>query len=408
MAPTPLPDLELPTLGYPDPALRGDRFHEVMLELRDRGWAARSELGWLFVLDRESASFFLRSHSVEFPSKTVAAAFGITEGPLHAAISENLISIEGADHRRLRNLVNPAFKPPEADRRRPEMREHLAELWAGPEAAGECDFVSEVARHYPSRMIAGLVGAPLEDALRLHAWAVSFQRQFDPEAILSSRAEIEAAIVEFHSYATELIDARRDEPRDDLISLLLEASHEGDRLSDSECLNLVMNVIAGGVDTTQAQLAHGVRLFAAHPEQWALVRERPELVGAAVEEILRFEPITPFTARMTTEDVVWRDVAVPAQTVVMISTFAANRDPAEIERPDVFDVALDRGRAKVMTFGAGIHNCLGMNLARAELQEAFAFLAERVERFELAGEPVYESVAGVYGLESLPIRFEPA
>ncbi len=405
MAPTALANVDLPALNYPDPELRGERFHEVMLELREGGWAATSEIGWLFVLDRESADFFLRSHSVEFPSKVVAAAFGITEGPLAEAIAENLISVEGADHRRLRNLINPAFKPAEADRRRPEMREHLERLWAGPAARGECEFVADVARHYPSRMIAGLVGAPIDDAPRLQEWAVAFQRQFDPEAILSSRAEIEAAIVEFHDYATELIEERRHDPRDDLISLLLSATHEGDRLSESECLNLVMNVIAGGVDTTQAQLAHGVRLFAEHPDQWTVLREHPELLERAVDEVLRFEPITPFTARMTTEELIWRDVVVPTQTVVMISTWAANRDPAAVERPDVFDVAADRGRTKVMTFGAGIHNCLGMNLARAELQEAFGFLAERVAHFELAGEPVFESVGGVYGLESLPLRF---
>ena len=408
MAATALADLELPELTYPDPELRGDRFHEVMLQLREAGWAAGSNIGWLFVLDHEAANFFLRSHSVEFPSKTVAAAFGITEGPLADAIAENLISIEGADHRRLRNLVNPAFKPGEANRRRDSMRAHLAELWAGPEAAGECEFATEVARHYPSRMIAELVGAPVDDALRLYDWAVWFQRQFDPEAILAEREGIEAAITEFHGYAGGLIEARRSDPQDDLISLLLGATYEGDRLSDNECLNLVMNVIAGGVDTTAAQLSHAVRLFARYPDQWQLLREDPELVDAAVDEVLRFEPITPFTARMTFEDVEFRDVVVPAQTVVMISTHAANRDPALTEAPDVFDIAADRGKVKLMTFGAGIHNCLGMNLAKAELQEAFRFLAERVESWELAGEPVFESVAGVYGLERLPVRFTAA
>ncbi len=408
MAATALADLELPELTYPDPELRGERFHEVMRELREQGWAAGSNIGWLFVLDHDAANFFLRSHSVEFPSKTVAAAFGITEGPLADAIAENLISVEGADHRRLRNLVNPAFKPGEADRRRPLMREHLAELWAGPEAAGECEFSGAVARHYPSLMVAELVGAPAEDALRLYDWAVWFQRQFDPEAIVSMRDGIEAAIVEFHSYATDLIEARRDDPRDDLISMLLTATHDGDRLSENECLNLVMNVIAGGIDTTAAQLAHAVRLFAEHPEQWQLLRSNPELAGAAVDEVLRFEPVTAFTARMTLEEVAYRDVLVPAQTVVMISTHAANRDPALISNPDVFDIAADRGKVKVMTFGAGIHNCLGMNLAKAELQEALGFFAERVESWELAGEPGFGTVAGVYDQTELPVRFTKA
>ena len=108
---------------------------------------------------------------------------------------------------------------------------------------------------------------------------------------------------------------------------------------------------------------------------------------------------------MTTEDVEYNDVEIPANTVLMISTFAGNRDPATYEEPLTFDIEPDRGKAKPMTFGAGIHNCLGASLARAELQEALGFLAPRMPGLELTGEPVYESVAGVYGLEELPIRF---
>jgi cytochrome P450 len=405
---TALAELDLPTFDYTAEDLRGDRFHAVMGELIASGWLARSELGWLFVLDRESATFFLRSRAVEFPAKTVIAAMGIAEGPLFEAISRNLISAEGDDHRRLRNLVNPAFNSRAADRLRPAMREHLAALWGEIASAGSCEFVERFAKRYPSQMIARVVGAPVEDWPRLHAWATSFQKQFDPIAIVNERAALEAAIVEFHDYAGALIEARRDDPRDDLISTLLQATHEGDRLSEEECLNLVMNVIAGGVDTTQAQLAHAIRLFAAAPDQWDLLAAEPERVPAAVEEVLRYEPITPFTARMTVEDVVFRDVEIPAGTVVLVSTFAGNRDPGAVEEPNRFDVTAERGRVKPMTFGAGIHNCLGANLARAELQEAFAFLAPRMRELELDGEPVFESVPGVYGLERLPIRFRAA
>ena len=401
-----LAELDLPTLDYMDEGLRGERFHEVMEGLRGSGWLARNELGWLFVLDREAATFFLRSREMVFPSAAVAEAFGITDGPIHEAVSKNVITIEGDDHRRLRNLVNPAFNAREADRYRPLMREHLAELWEGI-AGGDCEFVGDFAKHYPSRMIAAVVGAPLEDAPRLHGWANWFQRTFDPVAMLAQRDEIERNVVEFRDYVAELIAARRADIGDDLVSKLLTASDEGDSLSADECLNLIMNVFAGGIDTTQAQLAHGLRLFAARPDQWELLGAEPELAPAAVEEVLRFEPITPFTARMTVAELTHDDVTIPAGTVVMLATYAANRDAAAYADPDAFDITADRGKAKVMTFGAGIHNCLGANLARAELQEAFAFLAPRMPGLELHGEPVYESIAGVYGLESLPIRFDP-
>lgn len=401
-------ELELPVFDYTDPELRGPRFHAAMREAMDGGWLAGSPPGWLFVLDRDAATFFLRSKATRFPSATVAEAFGITEGPLYEAMRKNIIAIEGEDHGRLRNLVNPAFTPRAADRWRPAMREHLEELWEGISGGGEIEFVDAFAKRYPSRTIATVVGAPVSDAGRLHRWATWFQRQFDPVAILEHRDEVEGSVVEFHDYAGELIESRREDPGDDLISTLLTATHEGDRLSDDECLNLVMNVFAGGVDTTQAQLAHGIRLFAEHPDQWELLQSDPELVPRAVEEVLRFEPITPFTARMTTEDVTYRDVTIPEGTVVMISTFAGNRDPETYEASLELDIAADRGKAKPMTFGAGIHNCLGASLARAELQEAFAFLAPRMHDLELAGEPRYDSIAGVYGLDELPIRFSPA
>ena len=398
-------DLQLPVFDYTDPDLRGDRFRDAIQAVAAQHWLATSPPGWLFVLDREAATFFLRTRATQFPAMTIAGLFGITEGPLHEAMARNIISIEGDDHRRLRNLVNPAFTARAADRIRPAMRDHLAGLWATVADAGRCEFVGAIAKRYPALTIATVVGAPLEDADRLHEWATWFQRQFDAAAIFEQRERIEQAIVEFHDYAGALIEARRDDPADDLISTLLTATHEGDRLSEDECLDLVMNVLAGGVDTTQAQLAHGIRLFAEHPDQWRLLAAEPPLVPAAVEEVLRYEPITPFTARVTTEDVEFRGVTVPAGTVVMISTWAGNHDPAAIDDPHTFDITADRGRAKPMTFGAGIHNCLGANLARAELQEAFAFLAPRMLELELDGEPRFDSILGVYGLDELPVRF---
>jgi len=210
--------------------------------------------------------------------------------------------------------------------------------------------------------------------------------------------------MKFYEWAGELIERRRDDPGDDLISTLIEASHEGDRLDDPECMNLVLNVLVGGVDTTQSQLAHGLRVFAEHPDQWALLAERPELAAAAVEELLRYEPITPFTARLLHEEVEYRGVTFPADTVVMVCSFAGNRDGVDGD-PEGFDITADRGAAKPLTFGAGIHYCLGANLARAELQEALAFLPERMRGLALDGEPELGSIHGIYGLERLPLSW---
>ena len=399
-------DMELPELDYLGPELKGDRFHEVMADLAERSWLATSPIGF-FVLDREAAAFFLRTRSATFPGMKIAEMFEVREGPLLEQMRRNILHVNGDQHRRLRNLVNPAFTPRSADRWRPAMREYLARLWEPLAGEGRCDFVAAYAKPYPSLTIATVMGAPLDDAPKLYEWSNLIQRQFDPPSLMTELDAIERACEEFYEWAGALIERRRDDPADDLISTLIAAEQEGDRLSDVECMNLVLNVLVGGVDTTQSQLAHGIRLFARDPEGWELLAREPERAPAAVEELLRYEPITPFTARLLHEQVEYRDVVFPEGTVVMVCSFTANRDGVEGE-PGVFDIEADRGAAKPLTFGAGIHYCLGANLARAELQEALAFLPERMPGLALDGDPELGSVHGIYGLERLPVRWNTA
>jgi cytochrome P450 len=401
-------ELDLPSFDYTDASVTGPRFHEVMKGLRERSWIARAEpVGWL-VLDQEAVAFFMRTPAATFPGRRMLELQGVTSGPLYDRLKGNLLDLHGDDHRRLRKLVQPAFTPGEADRLRPGMREQLEALWSEVAGEGSCDFVEAFAKPYPARMIAAVMGAPHEDAPRLHAWANLIQGQFDPIKVANELPALERAAAEFVEYTEELLRRRADDPSDELISKLIAAEEEGDRLSEEEMVHLVSAVLVGGVDTTQSQLAHGMRLFAERPDQWRLVADDPELVPAAVEEVLRFEPITPLTARITLEDVEYRDVLFPAGTVVLASALTANRDPEHYGAPDELDVSADRGRAKALTFGAGPHFCLGANLARAELQEAFAFLAPRMRDLALDGEPVYDTPLGVYGLRELPLRFTAA
>jgi cytochrome P450 len=400
---TAVSELDLPLLDLNDPTLRGERFHEVMSGLREQGWLAASPLG-CYVLDRESAAFFLRTKQATFPGQKIAEIFGIDDGPLREEIDRNILHINGDDHRRLRNLVNPAFTPRAVERYRPAMRGYLGELLDAVTAEGRCDLVAAVAKPYPSMVIATVMGAPVADAGRLWHWSNLIQRQFGT-SLFEEREAIEQAVVEFYAYCDELLAGRRASPGDDLISTLIAAEQDGDRLSDVELVNLVLNVLIGGVDTTQSQLAHAVRLFAGHPEQWELLAADPALAVAAVDEVLRFEPITPFTARIALEDVEYRDVTFPEGTVVLVSAFNGNREPGAYDAPDRFDITADRGTAKPLTFGAGIHYCLGANLARAELQEALVLLPARWTDLALDGEPAYGTIDGIYGLDALPVRF---
>ncbi len=455
-------ELELPAFDYTDPSLRGERFHAAMAEVRDQGWLAQAPFGYM-VLDREAGEYFLRTRSAIFPGMKIAEIFGVTEGPLFEQMKRNILHVNGPDHSRLRSLVNPSLSPRAVERYRPRMRGFLEGLMrdavtsgGGDDASGgagaaeagapraesanggagapggevRCDFVEAFAKPYPSQVIASVMGAPLEDAPRLHHWSNWIQKQFDAGSMASEKDKIEQAVEEFYEYAEGLLKARRADPGDDLMSMLIATEEEGEKLSDVECINLVFNILAGGVDTTQSQMAHAIRLLAEHPEQWRLLAQQPELAGAAVEEALRYEPITPFTARILTEEVVYRDVTFPQDTVVMVCAFTGNRDLDERERrrgrggaeatdgtigngaaatavaapADVFDIAADRGRARPLTFGAGVHYCLGANLARLEMQEGLLFLSEQIGELALDGEPVYGTVSGIYGLEELPMR----
>lgn len=412
-------DLELPAFDYTDPSMRGERFHAAMQELRSEGWLAQGPFGYM-VLDREAGEFFLRSRAATFPGMKIAEIFGVSEGPLYEQMQRNILHVNGPDHSRLRSLVNPALSQRAVERYRPAMRAFLEGLLRDALAASastsrstvSCEFVEAFAKPYPSLTIATVMGAPLADAPRLHHWSNWIQRQFDATSMASEREQIERAVEEFYAYAEGLLRERRQRPGDDLISTLIAAAdpaHQPERLSDVECINLVFNVLAGGVDTTQSQLAHAVRLLAEHQEQWALLVEDPTLADAAVDEALRFEPITPFTARITTEELVFREVTFPEGTIVMVCAFTANRDLQEAAQgaggPDRFDITAQRGGARELTFGAGVHYCVGANLARLELREALSFLARRVRGLELDGEPVFDSITGIYGLAQLPIRF---
>jgi cytochrome P450 len=394
-------ELDLPVFDHSAPEFSADTYHVQLAALAPRSWIVRSLMAYI-VLDHEAAEFFLRSHDTEFPGREIAAlarinaGFGVEAGPLAAHIDSNIANLRGERHRRLRSQVGHAFGPRAADRWRPVMRGFLTNLWARVAAYGRCDFVPAIARPYPSLTIATILGAPHQDAGRLHEWSTWARRQFDIRALEANLPEIERAVKEAEAYVSALIADRRANPGDDLVTSL-----SGAGLSDAECVSLVVNLLAGGIDTTAGQLAHAIRLFAAHPAQWELLAERPTLAVAAVDEVLRFEPVTPFTARICVNDVSYRDVIFPAGTILAICTERANRDFPDGER---FDITAPR-QIRPLTFGAGAHHCLGVNLARAELEEALAFLAPRLPSLKLAGPPRFGGVDSVFGVDKLSITW---
>ncbi|MCW2570138.1 MAG: cytochrome [Frankiales bacterium] len=396
-----LTDLELPSYDHIGPTVTGEGFHAALGALARETWIARGSMGYA-VLEREAGNAVLRDRRMAFPALELLQLQGITAGPIWDRTADGLMVQSGEAHNRLRKQLAPAFTPRATERLRPRLRELVAELWEPVADCGQVEFVKTVAEPLPSMAIAELLGVQ-GDAPLLARWSILLQEIFKFR-LGEVAAEVEAAYDEARSYVFAKLAERRKEPGDDLISVLAA----GTELDDDDYVTLICSVISGGTDTTEAQLAHGLRLFAQHPEQWALLADKPELAEQAVEEVLRFEPITPFTARIATEDVelqgVGREsVVVPKGTVLFVCAATANRDPAAFSDPDRFDIT--RAPAAVLTFGFGAHYCIGAYLARAELAEAFSFLAPRTPGLHLDGEPVFGPTTGIYAMESLPIAW---
>jgi cytochrome P450 len=270
---------------------------------------------------------------------------------------------------------------------------------------GECELVADVCEPYPIPIICELLGAPPQDWKLFSAWATDIFRIFNAN-LIEDLPLIEKAAGELSAYVSDMIAERRQDPRDDLLSDLIAVEEEGDRLSTEEMAMLAEAVLMAGTDTTRNQLACSVALFSEHPDQWAMLAEKPELAQRAVEESMRYLGAVRGTARFASEDIVYRDVLFPAGTLVSTSLAGANRDGEAFEDPDTFDITRERGTAQ-MTFGAGIHFCMGAALARAELQEALPLLARRMPGLTRNGPIEWKpSTFGIWGPAKLPLRFD--
>jgi cytochrome P450 len=218
---------------------------------------------------------------------------------------------------------------------------------------------------------------------------------------------IDAASDELDAYVRAMIDERRSHPADDLLSDLIAIEEEGDRLDTDDLVGLAEAVLMAGTDTTRNQLACAVALFTEHPDQWAMLAERPDLAKRAVEETMRFLGAIRGTVRITGEDVEYRGVVFPTGTFVATSLAGANYDDAAFEAPETFDITKERDTAQ-MTFGSGIHFCLGASLARAELAEALPLLARRMPDLTVDGSIEWKPpTVGIWGPARLPLRFGP-
>ena len=370
---------------------------------RAHHWLARTEVGYS-VTRFADVTAILRDKRFHSALSMLPRMSGIEDSGYMANRRQSILSMEGDEHARLRRLVAPAFTPASANRLRPTMRAVVGELFDRVADRGECELVADICEPYPIPIICELLGAPPQDWKLFSAWATDIFRIFNAN-LVEDLPLIEKAAGELSAYVSDMIAERRQDPRDDLLSDLIAVEEEGDRLSTEEMAMLAEAVLMAGTDTTRNQLACSVALFSEHPEQWAMLAEQPELAQRAVEESMRYLGAVRGTARFASEDIVYRDVLFPAGTLVSTSLAGANRDSEAFEDPDTFDITRERGTAQ-MTFGAGIHFCMGAALARAELQEALPLLAQRMPGITRSGPIEWKpSTFGIWGPAKLPLRF---
>lgn len=299
-------------------------------------------------------------------------------------IPMGLMEMDPPEHTRIRRLISAAFTARRAERQRPEAARLAGRLIDDMmESGSPADLVETFSVPLPIGVICNLLGVPYEDRLEFHRWIVEMNRMLSGHG-----AEVRMEnIAKLMSYMGDLVVRRRAEPTDDLIGELVLARDEGERLSEEELIFLCMLLLVAGYETTANQIANFVHLLLTHPDQLALLRERPDLLPNAVEELLRFTPLSVSAAfpRYASADVDLGDGSVREGQPVLTSTNAANRDPRVFDDPDRLDIT--RPVNHHLAFGHGAHHCVGASLARMELQVALGLLLEKLPRLRLAVDP---------------------
>ena len=391
---------DAPFVDFFDPDVVADP-EPVMVDLRRRSAVVRNPLG-VSVIRREVVRQLLADPRLISSIPALVRIQGVDNGQLLDMVSSSVIAIDGTDHTRLRRLVSRSFTPAAAGRHRPAMRALVNELVDEFAARGRCEFVADFANHYPVQVICEVLGVPREDHDDFARWGDSLTYVLSLE-LGAHIEEVERAVENLRTYVDRLVTDRRATPRDDLVTSLVQASEDGDRLSEPELFSMIGGILFAGYDTTRNQLGMAMAKFCEHPAQWKLLAAQPDLAPKAVDEVMRLVGAVGGVPRIAMEDVEVDGWAIPAGTIVFLSVASANRDETVFDNPLDFDITAER--ESQLTFGGGPHYCLGVHLARAEMEEALRILPARLPNLRLDGEPQWRLGTGIAGPTVLPLAF---
>ena len=317
-----------------------------------------------------------------------------------------MLDIDPPDHTRLRSLVSRAFTPRSVSRwegRVQEIADRLLDAVAGHD---RIDLIAALGYPLPVTVIAEMLGVPADDMDRFAGWSNDIALIVEPILTRTQVENVRRATEELFAYFGTIVEARRREPRDDLVSALLAAEEEGDRLSRDELLSTMLLILVAGNETTRNLIGNGMLALLRHPHQLQRLREEPDLLDPAIDELLRYDSPVQLDGRVVREDLEMGGKRLRAGQKVVALLGAANRDPAAFENPDALEIG--RQERSHLSFGRGIHYCLGASLAVLEARIAFRGLFDRFTSIRLAAEPRYRDGIVLRGVESLWIEVEKA
>lgn len=381
--------------------------YPVLREIQERDPVHWSEIARAWLVTRhDDVSELLRDPriSAERTPATVDAAWR-RGSEIQSWLEHSLLGLDPPDHTRLRNLVNRAFTPRVVERMRGHIEALTDDFLDRSAERGEMEAMGDFARLLPVKVIAELMGAPEDDHSRFLGWSDALAGAFD---IAFHKRTIEAAdraVVEMRDYFEPLLEARRRDPRDDLLTALVQAEDQGDQLSKEELYSFCIILLAAGHETTTNLIGNGLFALLKHPDQMERLANDPSLAESAVEELLRFDPPPQATTRRAREAFELRGKQIRAGDVLVLSIAAANRDPERFEDPDRLDIG--RSDNRHLTFGLGAHYCIGAPLARMEAQIAFTHLLARFPglRGQPGNNPKRRNTGTVRALASLPVTW---
>ncbi|HEY7582071.1 MAG TPA: cytochrome P450 [Acidimicrobiia bacterium] len=321
-------------------------------------------------------------------------------------IRGSFIDLEPPRHTRLRRLVQWAFTRRSTETYRPRLEATAAEAIETAIERGAMEAISEYATPIPLVMIADLLGIPQEEQPQLVSWSHDIVRVFDQGCTAEEGARAEQAVMAFVDYVRQVLAERRRNPGTDLISSLIAADHEGDRLDDEELIATCILTLNAGHEATVHAIGNGLLALASDPEQFEVLKSDPiGLASQASDEILRFDSPLQMFERWVLADLDWSGTELEHGTKVGLLFGSANHDESVFTEPERLELL--RTENPHVSFGGGVHYCVGAPLAKVELEIAFAAFASRIEKFELNGEPERVRSLVFRGVRTLPLALSP-